>query len=322
MIPPKELLDFLRTKNEFIITTHISPDGDGLGSSIALSQALSELGKKTILLCKDAVPPQCRFLPGHEKFHSFTDIQNLNSFENFIFVDCNDVDRIGDKSQVSSLDIRHAAVIDHHETGRAFGDVKWVVPESAATGLMIYYLIKALDLEISEDMAVNLYAAIATDTGNFRYENTSPMVFRVADELTRLGAKPHLAYRELFESWSQGRFELFVRVLNTLDKHDGIGTIVVTRKMLDETGTSPDDTEHFVEFPRIMKDLDISILLREIDANNYKLSLRSKEDINVATIAQSFGGGGHKNAAGCRIKADLETAKAQVLSQVKLLAKG
>lgn len=315
MLPPKELLSFLRNKDNFLIATHINPDGDGLGSAIALSMCLQGFGKKTVLLCKDPVPHQYRFLPGHEGFHTFDDAMD---FENIILVDCNDIDRITtDKSQISNLKFQISAVIDHHESERPFGDIRWVMPDSAATGLMIYHLIKELGIKLTSDMAVNLYAAIAVDTGNFRYENTTSGVLRVASDLIEAGAKPHVIYRWLFEAWSEGRFDLFVRVLNTLEREDGTAIVKVTRRMFEETSTSPDDTEHFVEFPRIMKDVQVSILFREIDDTHYKISLRSKDDINVARVAEVFGGGGHKNAAGCRIKADFETAKKEILTQVK-----
>jgi phosphoesterase RecJ-like protein len=328
MMPPLELLDFLRKEDGFLITTHINPDGDGLGSAIALSMSLQEFGKKTVLLCKDPVPHQYRFLPGHEGFHTF---DNAKDFENIILVDCNDIDRIIDRRQntedrtqkteqnslFSVLCSLFSVVIDHHETEKEFGNIRWVETDSAATGLMIYHLIKELGIKITEDMAVNLYAAIAVDTGNFRYENTTSGVLRAASDLIEAGAKPHVIYRWLFEAWSEGRFDLFMRVLNTLEREDGTAIVKVTRRMFEETSTSPDDTEHFVEFPRIMEDVKVSVLFREIDDTHYKISLRSKDDINVAHVAEAFGGGGHKNAAGCRIKADFETAKKEILNKLK-----
>ena len=323
MLPPIELLQFLKNKDNFIIATHINPDGDGLGSAIALSTALQKIGKKTILLCKDPVPNQYKFLPGQERVITFESLQpSAFSLQPLILVDCNDIDRIIDKSQTFHFQLPtsyFSVVIDHHESERPFGDIRWVVPDSAATGLMIFYIIKALGIQITEEMAVNLYSAIAVDTGNFRYENTSPEVLRVAADLKEAGAKSHVIYRELFESWSEGRFGLFMRVLNTLQKEDGIAIVKVTRRMFEETSTSTDDVEHFVEFPRIMKDVKVSVLFREIEDNYYKISMRSKDDINVARVAEAFGGGGHKNAAGCRIKADFETAKKEILVKVRAL---
>lgn len=324
MIPPTDLLNFLRNEDNFLILTHMNPDADGLGSSLALSMALAGLGKRAVLLDQEPLPHLYRFLPGSERFHSFAGLEGLgltlDDFSNFILVDCNHIDRVVDHRQGSSVKTLKGtvAVIDHHEeTGRPFGDIRWVVPEAAATGLMIYHLIRELGMEITEEMATNLYAAIALDTGNFRYENTGAEVLRVAADLVEAGAKPHVIFREIYELWSWDRFDLFLKVLDTLQFEDSTAITTVTRKMLAETSTVPDDTETFVAFPRILKDVEISILLREIDHNHYKVSLRSKGDINVAQIAGAFGGGGHKNAAGCTIRADLETAKAQLLEKVK-----
>ncbi len=324
MLPPKELLDFLRNEDGFIIATHMNPDGDGLGSAIALSLAFQKLGKNTVLLCKDEVPQQYKFLPGQEKFITFGSFQpsaiSLQPY-NLILIDCNDIDRVvTDKSQVSHLKFDKSVVIDHHESERPFGDIRWVMPDAAATGIMIFHLIGGLGAAIDRDMAVNLYAAVAVDTGNFRYENTSPEVMHIAADLIEAGAMPHVIYRELFESWAEGRFDLFIKVLNTLQMEDRVAVLRVTRNMLEETSTAADDTEHFVNFPRIMKDVKVSVLFREIDDSYYKISLRSKDDINVAKVAEAFGGGGHKNAAGCRIKADFETAKLQLLSLLRSLS--
>jgi phosphoesterase RecJ-like protein len=324
MIPPKSILDFFKEENNFIIATHMNPDGDGLGSAIALSLALQKIGKKTILICKDNVPQQYKFLPRQEEFYLLKNgIEKELShkgFKNLVLIDCNGIDRLLDKKEDSDLfsflSSLFSVVIDHHETEKIFGHIRWVIPTSAATGLMIFHLIKNLPVDITEEMATNLYSAISVDTGNFRYENTSVEVLSVASELLRLGAKPHIIYRELFESWSRNRFDLFLKIISTLDIIDSIAIIYVTKKMFEDTGTTPDDTEHFVEFPRIMKDIKISVLFREIDSEHYKVSLRSKDEINVAKVASLFGGGGHKNAAGFKINKDLMTAKRLLLDKL------
>ncbi|GER92901.1 bifunctional oligoribonuclease/PAP phosphatase NrnA [hot springs metagenome] len=319
MLPPEELINFIETEDNFLIATHINPDGDGIGSSIALSMSLQVLGKKTVLLCKDLVPGQYKFLPGNESFYTLEQLKaqetKFKDYKNLILVDCNDLDRISDSTP--TLNYSCSAVIDHHASERPFGNIRWVVPDAAATGLMIYYLIKRLGIKLTYEMAVNLYAAIAVDTGNFRYENTTSSVLRVASDLIDAGARPYVIYRHLFEAWSEGRFNLFMQVLNTLEKKDKIAIVKVTRKMFEDTSTSAEDTEHFVEFLKIMADVDVSVLFREIDDTHYKISLRSKDDIDVTIVAEAFGGGGHKNAAGCRIKADFETAKKELIGKIK-----
>lgn len=324
MLVPVDIVNLFKNNDKFIIATHMSPDGDGLGSALALSAAIEMLNKKTVLVCRDQIPYQCKLLPGHEKFITldklYSSVADLKSY-NLVLVDCNDISRLIDKEQsqeiYSVLSSLNSVVIDHHETEKPFGNIKWIEPDAAATGLMVFYLIRELGIKISSEMAINLYAAIAVDTGHFRFNNTTSEVLRIAADLVDAGARSAEIYRYLFETWSEGRFELFIKVLNTLYKENGIAIVKVTKDMLKETHTSLDDIEHFVNFPKIMGDIKASVLFNEIDANYYKISLRSKDEINVAQVAEMFGGGGHKNAAGCRIRADFETAKSQLLSLLR-----
>lgn len=323
--PPEELLRFLRTEDRFVVVAHMSPDGDTLGSSIALSLALRQMGKQVILLCRDRVPEHYEFLPERSLFATFETARSLpldiTTFRNLILVDCNELRRTGiEKSSLAGLAFDTVAIIDHHETERAFGDLRWIVPPVAATGMMVYAVIKALGLTLTEAMAVNLYAALIVDTGSFRYENTSAEVLSVAAALAEAGAQPHLINKAVNETWSEGRFALFTRMMSDLELIDGIAIMVVTRRLLAETGTLPDDTENFVSFPNVMRSVRMSVLLRELDDTTYKASLRSRGAVNVARIAESFGGGGHKNAAGCTIQGNLETVKAELLRRLEQAA--
>ena len=310
---PGNLLDFLRKGKQFFIATHISPDGDALGSSIALSLALESLGKETIIYDKDPVPEFYKFLPGHERFTQ--SISNLKfEISNLILLDCNELERTG----IEKIEFVSSAVIDHHETEKEFGDIKWIEPHAAATGLMLFYIIKELGVKITKDIAINLYAAIAIDTGTFRYSNTTPEVLRVAAELIEAGADPSYIAESLYETWSESRFRLLLKVLNTLDINNSIAITLVTLDMFRETGASVEDTENFVGFPRLLKSVNISVLFREIENNYYKVSLRSKgKEMNVAKIAAAFGGGGHRNAAGCKIRSDFKTAKEKLLKAIR-----
>ncbi|RJQ42307.1 MAG: bifunctional oligoribonuclease/PAP phosphatase NrnA [Nitrospiraceae bacterium] len=316
LIPPKELLRFLKEENVFIIATHVSPDGDALGSSIALSMALESLGKKTIVYDKDPVPEFYKFLPGSERFtDSIPDVtRGGGQLSPLILLDCNDAERAG----IEKLQFASSAVIDHHETARDFGAIKWIDPKSPATGLMIFYLIKELGVTVTREIATNLYTAIAIDTGTFRYSNTTPEVLQVSAELIEAGADPSYIAENLYETWTDSRFRLLQKVLNTLEIHNDIAITHVTLEMFRETGAAIADTETFPGFPRKLRSIKISVLFREIENNYYKISLRSKgRDVNVAKIAEKFGGGGHSNAAGYRIRADFKTAKEALLKAVK-----
>lgn len=313
MIPPKELLHFLKKENDFVIATHISPDGDALGSSLALSMALESLGKKTIVYDKDPVPEFYKFLPGSGRFTDSISSLKLQ-LSNLILLDCNDAER----AEIGKLQFTSSAVIDHHETARDFGDIKWIDPKSPATGLMIFYLIKELGVTVTKEIAANLYAAIAIDTGTFRYSNTTPAVLRVSAELIEAGADPSYIAENLYETWTESRFRLLLKVLNTLEIHNDIAVTHVTLDMFRETGAAIADTETFPGFPRKLRSIKISALFREIENNYYKISLRSKgRNVNVAKIAEMFSGGGHSNAAGYNIRADFKAAKEALLKAVR-----
>ena len=311
---PPELLSFLREKDDFFIATHINPEGDALGSSLALSTALETLGKKTLVYNRDGVPEIYKYLPGQERF--ILSIQGLESAAfNLLLLDCNTAERAG----IEGLGFKSSAVIDHHETEAAFGGTKWIEPKAAATGLMVFYVIKALGVELTRDIAVNLYSAIAIDTGTFRFGNTTAEVLRVAAELAEAGAKPGYVANNLYETWSEQRFRLLIMTLNTLEIRDGVAFTHVTNEMFGKTGATPEDTENFSGFPRMMKDIGISAFFRETAANEWKASLRSRGEINVADLASSFGGGGHKNAAGYTIKVAIEDAKQALLDRISAL---
>ena len=304
---PDRLIQFIDQEPRFFIATHIRPEGDALGSSLALSMALESMGKETILYDRDQVPAFYRFLPGQERF---TQTHSPLAYDGLplLLLDCNEPERAG----LDSVVIRRSAVIDHHETIKKFGDIQWIEPHAAATGVMVYGLVRRLGVRITKDMATNLYIAIATDTGTFRFSNTTSGVFRIAAELVESGADPGAIAEQLYETWSRERFSLLKKVMDTLEITHGIAVTVVTKAMFSETGTSPEDTENFSNFPKMMEEIKVSLFLREIE-EGWKVSLRSRDDYNVAKIAAQFDGGGHKNAAGCVIKGDLRDVKERLI---------
>ena len=311
MKAPPELLTFLKKEDDFFITTHINPEPDALGSVLALSSALESLGKKSVLYVRDPVPEMYHFMPSFDKFTNAITHDDLKH-KPMILLDCNTLERAG----LKNIQFKSSAVIDHHETEKDFGDIRWIVPQAAATGIMIFYLLKEMGIALSKQIATTLYSAIAIDTGTFRYSNTTAEVLRVAAELIEAGAEPASIATNLYEIWSLKRFKLFILSLNTLEIHDDVAIIFVTKEMFDNTRTGPNDTEMFVSFPRMMRDVKISALFRQDGTDFWKVSLRSRGAMNVARIATQFIGGGHRNAAGYQIKADLATAKEKLLKVI------
>lgn len=308
---PRNLLAALKSEDAFLIAVHIDPDGDAIGSALALSSALESMGKKTFIFSRDPVPKYYRFLPGHHKFSSsLKDAKKEDPV--LVLVDCNTPAR----AAIEGYPFRKSFVIDHHETEKNFGDIKWIDHKAAATGVMIFYLLKTLRTPFTREIAMNLYTAIAVDTGTFRYSNTSSDVLRVSGELVAMGADPNLVAINLYESWDYKRFRLLVMALNTLEVRNRIAVIHVTQDMFRETRTNAEDTEHFSNFPRMIGSIRMAVLLRELDNGQWKASLRSRGGLNVARIAEKFGGGGHENAAGFKIKADLKVIKETLFKAV------
>jgi len=310
---PDKLISFLKKEEKYIIATHINPEGDAIGSSLALSMALEMLGKATVLYDRDHVPEFYHYLPGQERFKNSISSLDADHWA-LILIDCNTPERAG----IEGLSFKSSAVIDHHGTEGVFGDIQWIVPEAAATGVMVFYLIKELGINITREMAINLYSAIAIDTGTFRYGNTTAKALRIAADLVEAGASPVSISNNLYETWSKERFALFSMALNTLEIRDAVAITYVTQEMYQKTGTCPEDTENFPSFPQIIKDVKVSAFFRELSNNSWKVSLRSKGDINVALIASQMGGGGHRNAAGFVIKSDLGSAKETLLKALQL----
>lgn len=327
MKPPKDLIDAIQKNDSFLILTHTTPDGDAFGSAIALKFFIEQLNKQAEIYA-EAVPVQYQFLPGIEYIKDVAHFQPAAASLKpvLVLVDCNNISRVSYKKEViesiQSSAFSLKLIIDHHIESNKTVDsltIKWIEPAAAATGIMIYYLIKALNGKITSQIATNLYTAIIVDTGNFQFDSTTEEVLQIASELVRCGAKPSYIYQQSFESWSENRFRLFTKMLNRVEIIPPVAIAYISKEDFEETETSESDTERFVEFLRILKNVNISVLFREIEKNFIKVSLRSKGDVDVSIIATEFGGGGHKNAAGYRVKASLQEARDKLTEKLKSL---
>ncbi|MBI5056205.1 MAG: bifunctional oligoribonuclease/PAP phosphatase NrnA [Nitrospirae bacterium] len=313
------LLNVLRQNKSFILVGHINPEGDAIGSVLALALGLKQMGKKEIYaLSKDGVPEILKFLPSAK---SIKQTQPKKEVDVLCIVDCNTLDRTGFKE----LKAKKTVIIDHHippddaERSELYKKLSASVidPGAAATGILIYKLLTALKITIDKNIATNLYTALLVDTGGFRYSNTSPESLRIACHLIQAGAQPWSIAKELFESIPFKSMKLLGLSLATIDTKDGIAWITTTADMFKKTGTTAEDSEDFVDFPRKVKGIEAAVFFREDDKDVFKLSLRSKGRVNVEKIAKSFGGGGHFAAAGCRIKGPLKEVQKKVFAAIK-----
>lgn len=303
MSPLHEIARALIEHSSFVVTCHVHPEGDGIGSMLALMHMLNGLGKRCEAVCSDGVPRMLRFLPGSELVKRDCECD----CDVIIAVDVNRKDRFAIPSRSLERLVRGARIIvciDHHITEQPFGDVVWIDESMPATGLMVYKLFKHMSVEVTPQIATCLYAAIATDTGAFRFENTTHECLSVAAELVRAGANPALIAHHIFERHHEGALRLWGRALERmrLDKGSGIAWTWLKRSDFELTGAHDEDTEGLINLLRGVEGAKVVALFRELQDMSIKVSLRSLSDVDVAEVARQFGGGGHVKASGCVLK--------------------
>jgi len=313
--PRDEIVRTLKAAKNVLVATHIHPDGDALGSQIALGNILRSLGKDVFLYGEEQVCPLYRFLPGSALIEPL--LPALHGFDCAVALDCGDCNRLG-AAMDSLLTVHPFVVIDHHLGHQDFGDLRWIASDRASTGEMVYDLAEALGAELSFESAYCLYAAIVSDTGSFKYSATSAETFRIASELLRKGVKPAEVSGKLFDNFTVKRLNLMRLVLDSLQLYaaDRLAIIAAPREVFVKTGTTQADAETFINYPRSLDTVMIVAFLKETERGLVSVSLRSKgTDYDVAQVAAVFGGGGHRNAAGFRL---LDTSIGEV--REKLLA--
>ncbi len=320
-IQPNETVDRiaseLQDKRNILLATHIFPDGDALGSQLALGSILESLGKKVYYYGEARVSHIYDFMPGAGLLDNR--LPDPARFDAAVALDCGDCFRLGRRMD-ELLTIHPFMVIDHHAGHKEFGDLRWVDPARSSTGEMVYELATRLGGSISPAAAFCLLTAIVSDTGSFKYESTSANTFRVAGELVARGGRPSEVAGKLFDNFTPGRLQLLQKVLATLELHsnDRIAMITVTSEMLTATGTTRDDTEDFVNYPRSLNTVRAAAFLKEAGNGWVGVSLRAKGECDVARIAAIFGGGGHRNAAGFRLQGTtLAAVRADLLRELQ-----
>ncbi len=309
----KELTDKGET---FLITTHIDPDGDAVGSAMATYFALVAAGKKAHVYLKDNVPYRYSFLPQPPEIeHKVPEAK----FDGIFVVDCGNFFRVGEGYE--KLKGKGTLVnIDHHDTNEAFGELNVIDERASSTAEILYLIFKSLNVPFDYNIAANIYTAVLTDTGSFNYENTNSRAFLICEEMTRFGVSPAYVAGQVYESHPKERYHLLCLVLSTLQTYsnDRVAVAGVTKEMFEKTGTNREYTDGFVEMIREIKGTEVACFLREIGPGRYKVSMRSRGRVNVASVASTFGGGGHKNAAGCVIEGSLEEAKSKLVGAFTL----
>lgn len=304
----------LREKERFLIACHENPEGDAIGSELALALALRRMGKTATVLNADPVPANLLFLPGAD---TVVFAEDGSKYDVAVVVDCGSPERTG---RIAG-ELRKCPLlvnIDHHRTNGDRGELSLVDPDAAATGLLIHRVLSAMKFDIGLDVATNIYVAVLTDTGSFHYGSSSPEAFEVAGEMVRRGVDPWAVAEQVYETQSALRLRLLGRVLDSLDVvFDGrVACITTMREDLREFASGKDALEGFINYPRSIVGVEVAVSFREEEGGVFRVSFRSKGRVDVSAVAARFGGGGHHNAAGCTVPGDLADVKKSVLGEL------
>lgn len=304
-----EALALLKENQSFVLTAHISPDGDSLGSMLALYEFLVRQGKQVAVVLDDTIPDVFRMLPCWDVIRTVDEAGNLTP-DLLIILDSSSIDRIGRVAEIVQATTLN---IDHHVSNQGFTDYRLLDSEAAATGELIYRLLDEARAPITREMATNLYTAIATDCGFFRYANTRPSTMRIGADLLAYGVEPN-TIAEALEQVSLDTMRLTARVLQTMAffAEGKIALITVTRDMLEHD----ESTDELINYPRKVEGVEVAVMLKQKDEHLVKISMRSKQ-ADVSRIAVHFGGGGHIRAAGCSIEGTIDEAWQQLLPVIE-----
>jgi phosphoesterase RecJ-like protein len=310
--PCLEICAELKRHQRIVVTSHVRPDGDAIGSALALASALKAIGKDARAIMKDAVPAPLDEFPGADTVVVAETVPA--DTEALVVLECGDLERTG------LTGVGHCTIInvDHHQGNTGYGDHRWFDSSYAAVGEMVYQIIDELGAPMTADIATQLFVAIVTDTGSFRHPGTSARTFAMSSRLVAAGADPVMTARRLYDSSTLARLRLHGAVLNALDLHaDGhLALLYLDDATLAAAGASSEDTEGLVNLPLSVKAIQAAVFFKQAANGTYRVSFRSKGHIDVGAVARGFSGGGHKNAAGCTIAGDLTHVRQVVLERV------
>lgn len=317
----KNIIKAIIEGNNFIVTSHYSPDGDNIGSTLSMYYALNKLKKNVLYVLDDSIPRNLEFLVDGINILKSEEVNvNLSDYT-LISLDCGDFNRICVDEKIKT-GVKQLICIDHHASNDSFGDLNYINPKESSTCELVYNLLKEMSESIDnqiidESIATCLYTGLLTDTGNFSYSNTNPSSYLMAYDLVNLGAKKDNIIQKLFQSNPFNYYKLLGEALETLDIVDGkVASMILTIDMLDRNQISFNDADGVTSYTRDIDGVEVGILFKEKAPGEIKVSFRSKNYVNVSDIAQSFGGGGHVRASGCTIKDSMENAKKMVINEV------
>jgi phosphoesterase RecJ-like protein len=306
-----QVLREIEQRDRFLVTSHARPDGDAVGSALACCQILRQMGKRAEVVLHDGVPRVYRALPFASEVAQAERIGE--GYEAAILLECDSIQR----TRLQGLENQFLISIDHHLSGRPFAQINWIDPKAVATAEMIYRLAREAGVKISPEIATCLYTAVLTDTGAFMFKGTNEQTFALARELVLAGADPAQCARNIYFAHSTAKMRLLGAALSNLHRDGPLAWIWVTQQQMQDFGAREEDCEGLVNYVLSIQQVEVAAFFRELPDGRFRVSLRSKGQLNVAKIAEEFGGGGHECASGCSVDGPLATATSQILSKLR-----
>src|ERR1700676_304031 len=307
----KEVLNHIEQRDRFLLTSHARPDGDAVGSALACCQILRSRGKQAEVVLHDGVPRIYQSRPFAGKV---VQAERVNGdYDAAIILECDSIQR----TRLHGLENKFLINIDHHQSGRPFAQVNWIDPKAVATAEMVYRLAREAGVKISPEIATCLYTAVLTDTGSFMFEGTNEHTFELARELVLAGADPSHCARNIYFGHSNAKMRLLGAALSNLHREGPLAWISVSQEQMQRCHAKEEDCEGLVNYALSMQGVEVALFFRELPDGRFRVSLRSKGQLDVAAVAEQFGGGGHACASGCSLAGPLSVAVARISAQLR-----
>ena len=309
----QQIVDAIRGRRRFVVSSHSRPDGDSIGSQLAMAYALRAIGKEVRVINADPAPPPLMAFPGVPAIEIAARADG--EFDAAIIMECGELARTG----VAGLDRFFVINIDHHPGNTRYGQINWFDAGAAACGEMVFDLVRALGAPLSLEVATHVYLAILTDTGSFHYSSISPRTFDICRQTLEAGVDPVLVARNVYDSNNMGRLKLFGAVLSSMqiDATGRIAIVYLDHEMARAAGGTYEDTEGLINLPLTVKEIQAVVFFKQVEGEQYRVSMRSKGDIDVGAVAKEFGGGGHKNAAGCTVTGAIDALQKLFVEKIE-----
>jgi len=307
----QDVLRQIEQRDRFVLTSHARPDGDAIGSALACCQVLRAMGKQADVVLHDGVPRIYRALPFADQVMQSNRV--AGDYEAAIILECDSIHR----TRLEGLEGRFLISIDHHVSGRPFANVNWIDPQAVATGEMVFRLAREAGTPFSPEIATCLYTALMTDTGSFMFQGTNEHTFALARELVLAGADPSHCARSIYFAHSVAKMRLLGEALRNLNTEGHVGWTWVTQQQMELCEAKEEDCEGLVNYVLSIGEVEVAAFFRELPDGRFRVSLRSKGKLDVARVAERFGGGGHQCASGCSLDGPLAQAVRQVLELMR-----